>query len=108
MNVLKRLANVEISVADCERRKGPGAPGVGVGINKLRISDKSDMVGSRCSRLNILSASICPLVLGGSDLGYPAFPVAPGATFDAAPEDNLFAPPKHHPPNYDQGKWYNE
>ena len=106
--MLERFAHVKVSVADCKRRKGPGAPWVGVGVDQLRVSNKSDVVGSRCSRLRAQSARISPCNSLDDGMEYPAFPAAPGATFHAAPEDNLFAAPKHHPPNYDQGKWYDE
>lgn len=44
--MLEGFAHVEVSVADCKRRKGPGAPWVGVGIDQLRISDEGDVVGN--------------------------------------------------------------
>ena len=99
--MLEGLADVEISVADCERRKGPGPSGVGVGIDELRISDKDDMVRSRCSRLRVNQRAQFCLSFFARNVKYPAFPVAPGAIFYTAPEDNLFPPPKHHPPYED-------
>ena len=48
-----------------------------------------------------LSQRILHCVSINGVLKYPVFPSTPGATFHAASEDNLFAPPKHPPPNYD-------
>ena len=106
--MLERLADVEVSVADCKCRKGPGPSWVGVGIDELRISNKDDMVRSGCSRLKVNQRAQFRLSFFARSLKYPAFPVAPGAIFYTAPEDNLFTPPKHHPPYEDQGERYVE
>lgn len=75
--MLKRLANVEVSVADCERRKWPGASWVGVGIDQLRISDEGDVVGTRCSGLKNSVSINCSIWLLGKQYGIPSFPIHP-------------------------------
>ena len=106
--MLEGLADVEVSVADCKRRKGPRPSWVGVGIDELRVSNKDDMVRSRCSRLEVNQHALFRLSCFARNLKYPAFPIAPGAIFYTAPEHNLFTPPKHHPPYNDQGERYIE